>query len=87
VACIEYLDRIIAELIKKAPANTWLMVTSDHGELFGEGGYFGHGPVVHEKVFEVFFVEGKTPRSAHIDAAQHGEGSVVAARLRQLGYL
>ena len=29
------------------------------GELFGEGGYFGHGPVPHEKVLEVPFVEGR----------------------------
>jgi hypothetical protein len=35
------------------------MVMSDHGELFGEEGYFGHGPIVHEKVLEVFFVEGR----------------------------
>ncbi|HHZ87572.1 MAG TPA: metalloenzyme, partial [Chromatiaceae bacterium] len=31
------------------------------GELFGEGNYFGHGPIMHEKVFEVPFVEGKRP--------------------------
>jgi len=41
------------------PPNTHIMVTSDHGELFGEDGYFGHGPIIHEKVFEVFFVEGR----------------------------
>ena len=40
------------------PPGTWVTVTSDHGELFGEGGWFGHGPVVHEKVFEVPLVEG-----------------------------
>ena len=39
--------------------NTWMIVTSDHGELFGEDGYFGHGPIMHEKCFEVPFVEGK----------------------------
>jgi len=33
-------------------------VTADHGELFGEAGYFGHGPIMHEKCFEVPFVEG-----------------------------
>jgi hypothetical protein len=26
---------------------------ADHGELFGEAGYFGHGPINHEKVYEV----------------------------------
>ena len=29
------------------------------GELFGEEGYFGHGPIHHEKVLEVPFLEGK----------------------------
>ena len=43
------------------PPNTWLVVTADHGELFGEEGYFGHGPVKHEKVLEVPFVEGLAP--------------------------
>jgi len=36
-------------------------VTSDHGELFGEDRFFGHGPVCHEKVLEVPFVEGVVP--------------------------
>jgi hypothetical protein len=26
--------------------------------LFGEGDFFGHGPIMHEKVFEVPFLEG-----------------------------
>ena len=28
-------------------------------ELFGEAGYFGHGPIMHDKCFEVPFLEGK----------------------------
>ena len=56
---IEYLDRLFEKLYDLAPPNTHILVTSDHGELFGEEGYFGHGPIFHEKVFEVFFVEGK----------------------------
>jgi len=43
----------------KAPENTYFIVTSDHGELFGEDGYFGHGPIMHEKCFEIPFVEGR----------------------------
>ncbi len=58
VKCVEYLDGQIGRLMDKAPGNTWFIVTSDHGELFGEDGYFGHGPVMHEKCFEVPFVEG-----------------------------
>ena len=55
---VEYLDSLFQKLYDIVPSNTYVIVTSDHGELFGEGGYFGHGPIFHEKVFEVPFVEG-----------------------------
>jgi hypothetical protein len=58
VAALEYLDSAFEKLLGRLPPNTWLIVTSDHGELFGEDGYFGHGPIAHEKVLEVPFVEG-----------------------------
>jgi hypothetical protein len=58
IAAFEHLDGVFATLIGRLPENTWLIVTSDHGELFGEDGYFGHGPIAHEKVLEVPFVEG-----------------------------
>ena len=58
VVCVEYVDRLIGELMEKVPRDTHFIVTSDHGELFGEDGYFGHGPIMHEKCFEVPFVEG-----------------------------
>ena len=48
-------------LYDAVPPDTWIVVTSDHGELFGEDGYFGHGPIMHRKVFEVPFVEGIRP--------------------------
>jgi sulfatase-like protein len=54
-----YLDSAIERLLDVVPRNTWVIVTSDHGELFGEDGYFGHGPIAHEKAFEVPFVEGR----------------------------
>jgi arylsulfatase A-like enzyme len=53
------LDKVFEELWDLVPKNTWVVVTADHGELFGEGGYFGHGPIMHEKCFEVPFLEGK----------------------------
>jgi len=59
VRAVSYLDGLFERLYDMAPANTYITVTSDHGELFGEDGYFGHGPVMHEKVFEVPFLEGK----------------------------
>lgn len=61
VRCVEYVDGLVGELFAKCPANTYFIVTADHGELFGEDDYFGHGPVMHEKVFEVPFVEGPKP--------------------------
>ncbi len=59
VRCVEYLDGLIGKLMAKAPSDTWFIVTADHGELFGEDGYFGHGPIMHEKCFEIPFVEGR----------------------------
>jgi hypothetical protein len=56
---VEYLDGVFQELFDLVPKNTYVIVTADHGELFGELGYFGHGPIMHEKVFEVPYLEGK----------------------------
>lgn len=58
-SCVEYVDDLMGALIERAPAGSHFIVTADHGECFGEGGYFGHGPIFHEKVFEIPFVEGK----------------------------
>ncbi len=59
IGAVKYLDRVIEELFDMVPKNTYITITADHGELFGEEGYFGHGPIQHEKVLEVPFVEGK----------------------------
>ena len=59
VEAVRYLDNVVEELFDTVPKNTYITITADHGELFGEEGYFGHGPVQHDKVFEVPFVEGK----------------------------
>jgi arylsulfatase A-like enzyme len=61
VCAIDYLDDVFGRLFDVVPQDTWIVVTSDHGELFGEGRYFGHGPIAHDKVFEVPFVEGLVP--------------------------
>lgn len=61
VRCVEYVDDLLGSLIEKAPKDTHFIVTSDHGECFGEGDYFGHGPIMHEKVFEIPFLEGRKP--------------------------
>jgi hypothetical protein len=59
VHTVEYLDGVFTELFDMLPKNTHVIVTADHGELFGEKGYFGHGPIMHDKCFEVPYLEGK----------------------------
>jgi hypothetical protein len=61
VEAVRYLDGVFARLFEMLPSDTWVIVTSDHGELFGEERFFGHGPIMHEKVLEVPFVEGVVP--------------------------
>lgn len=61
IDAVRYVDGVFAQLFDMLPSNTWVIVTSDHGELFGENRFFGHGPIMHEKVFEVPFVEGLVP--------------------------
>ena len=61
IEAVGYLDGVFARLFDALPDDTWVIVTSDHGELFGEERYFGHGPIAHEKVLEVPFVEGPAP--------------------------
>lgn len=59
IEAIRYIDGLFERIYDLVPENTYITVTSDHGELFGEDGYFGHGPIMHEKVLEVPFLEGK----------------------------
>ena len=59
VDTVRYLDGVFGELFDLVPKNTHVIVTADHGELFGEQGYFGHGPIMHDKCFEVPYLEGK----------------------------
>lgn len=59
IEAVRYLDQVFVRLFDVVPPNTYITVTADHGELFGEEGYFGHGPINHDKVYEVPFIEGK----------------------------
>jgi hypothetical protein len=61
IHALQYVDGLFADLFARVPENTYIIVTADHGELFGEDGQFGHGPVAHEKVLEVPLVEGMAP--------------------------
>jgi hypothetical protein len=59
VEAVRYIDTVVEQLFDMVPDGTWITITSDHGELFGERGYFGHGPINHSKVIEVPFLEGR----------------------------
>ena len=59
IETVRFLDGVFVELFDLCPENTHVIVTADHGELFGEAGYFGHGPIMHDKCFEVPYLEGK----------------------------
>jgi len=58
IRTVTHIDSVVEQLIDHLPKNTHLIITADHGELFGEAGYFGHGPINHDKVLEVPLVEG-----------------------------
>jgi hypothetical protein len=50
VRAVGYLDKVVEELFDVVPKNTYITITADHGELFGEDGYFGHGPPSRKSV-------------------------------------
>lgn len=65
----KYLGMIMKDLETKGLLNeTMVIITSDHGELFGEKDLFGHPPSMHNKLLHVplivrfpkYFPEGKT---------------------------
>ena len=58
---VRYMDHYLGELIEGLKQrglyeDTIFVVTSDHGELFGEHGLFGHPPSGYEESFHVPFV-------------------------------
>jgi arylsulfatase A-like enzyme len=62
VNAVRYVDDLFGTLFERVPEDTYIIVTADHGDLFGEDGMFGHGPVIHEKVLEVPLAEGLVPK-------------------------
>jgi hypothetical protein len=52
MAAAEFLDARLPGLFDGLPGETIVVLTADHGDCFGEDGYWGHG-VNHPKVLEV----------------------------------
>ncbi|MCL5005008.1 MAG: sulfatase-like hydrolase/transferase [Acidobacteria bacterium] len=56
--CLAYLDDHVGRLsqfLRQSPGwqNTIVIITSDHGEAFGEHGYYGHGYDLYREVLHV----------------------------------
>ena len=52
IEAAEYCDKQLEPLLNAMPKNTMVILTADHGEAFGEDGFWGHG-IYHEKVMNV----------------------------------
>lgn len=69
----EYVGRLLDGLVQRSRSdNTLIIITSDHGELFGEHGVVYHGnnlyePVVHVPLFAAF--PGEIPAGVQISTA------------------
>jgi hypothetical protein len=59
IESIRYLDAIMPKLFRALPGGTYLTITADHGDCFGEDGFVGHGEVWNKMVLEVPFLEGR----------------------------
>jgi arylsulfatase A-like enzyme len=53
IAGLERIDKHLDGFIAGLRKPLLLIFVSDHGELFGEDGYVGHGPFFHRLLFEV----------------------------------
>lgn len=58
VRAAEHPRRRFRRVVRAVAPDTWVCIMGDHGELFGEDGYWGHGPIQHPKVLAVPFPEG-----------------------------
>ncbi len=62
VRAAEFLDTRLPRLFSAIPDNTVVVLCADHGECFGEDGYWGHGvnhPMVLEVPLAIFRLDGR----------------------------
>lgn len=50
---IRYMDQKIRELVQSLPEDTNIIITSDHGEAFGEDGYYDHPRKLDKRLMHV----------------------------------
>lgn len=92
--CKDALDAVIP-LIDAVPPGTNIIITGDHGELFGEKGGYGHNlstsAEIHEKLYQVPLLSWSTPdENANSGLGKTDEDEIpeqVRDRLEAAGYL
>ena len=52
IKAAEHLDSVLGKFLPQLPDNTFVIITADHGEAFGEDGCWGHG-IYHPLVMKV----------------------------------
>lgn len=62
---VQYVDKLLPRLFERLPPKTYLTITADHGECFGESGQFGHGEVSDSVVLRVPYIEGMVPKLSY----------------------
>jgi hypothetical protein len=94
---LEIVLAAVADLIRFMSGR--IIITSDHGELLGEGGRYSHfvgseRPELIEVPWLIVEKEDKEPleawqadRSESPDGGKQGDGDEVSRRLRALGYI
>jgi arylsulfatase A-like enzyme len=75
---LRYVDYILERLVAYTQAKdreTIVIVTGDHGELFGEANVIGHNLVLHDKILNVPLVTYglETGQAASTDLVQHAD--------------
>lgn len=62
IEALEYIDSCLPRLFSSLPNDTVVVACGDHGECFGEGGYWGHGfnhPNVSAAPLSIFRLDGR----------------------------
>ena len=57
----EYIFPALEHLLTILDPGTWVVVTADHADVFGDDGLYGHGHQIHPKTYEVPFVRFQIP--------------------------
>ncbi|MBN1247273.1 MAG: sulfatase-like hydrolase/transferase [Anaerolineae bacterium] len=72
------IGRVIDAVHRYAPENTWIIYTSDHGDMMGAHRLTGKGPVMYEEIAHIPLIVEPPPGSAYDGAAREPVASTVS---------